>query len=179
VAVSKVAFLGDSITRGTYLNYSAPYKYTSYANRFREIYNNTEIQAIDGYTTQYWIKKLPEVETKYDVVFVMLGVNDSGQGLSPEGYISNLKQIKSLLGCRVVFFTPTPLYYVWEEQNKIISSYANAIKTEFPDSHIDLTKITFEKADYFSDDAHLLDSGHMKVFTCLMDYVNLHFTILP
>lgn len=179
VAVSKIAFIGDSITRGTYCNYSTPYKYTSYANRFKQSYSNTDIQAIDGSTTQYWIEKLPEVKTKYDLVIVMLGVNDSGLKLSPESYISNLKQIKNLLGCRVIFISPTPLYSYWEEQNKIISSYANAIKTEFPDTYIDLTKLTFTKADYFSDDVHLLDSGHTKIFNKLMDYVNLHFILSP
>ena len=109
--------------------------------------------------------------------FVMLGVNDEGQSVTPSQYIANLKQIKLLLGGDVTFITPTPFTSGYVDKNAVITAYSNAIKTEFPGRYVDLTEVTFQQGDYCADGVHLLDGGHIKIAAKVMDFINAHYEI--
>lgn len=177
VTAADIAFIGDSITLGTFINYSG-HSYTSYANRIKETYSAVENLAVDNTTTQYWTAYLPTLGIKPALVFIMLGVND-GQSISTDEYIANLKKIKNLFGtAEVIFITPTPFSPGFVAWNMVITDYSNAIKAEFPGAHIDLTTISFVDSDYI-DGVHMWDSGQNKIYRKVTEFISLHYRIRP
>ena len=90
--------LGDSYTIGESVpaGQSFPYQLVSELNKQKHILNNPEIIATTGWTTDELIDAILRSDVsdkKYDLVTLLIGVNDQYRGLSQENYKAKFQQI--------------------------------------------------------------------------------------
>lgn len=151
----RVVMIGDSLTRGTYGNFGAT-KYVSYANRLARERSEVLVDALDGTTSAHWLQIFPGQALRPDIAFVMLGTNDARDPVPPGEVVANLKKLREMIGCKVIFLTP-PIN-LDQRWNVVLRQYAAAMKEAFGDDCLDLTTLNIS-ADAYFDGLHMLSKG--------------------
>jgi len=99
--MSKIVFLGDSITRG--ISYGGVTLPQTFAKLIGELngytYDDIINAGVNGDTSAQALERLPALLTEYSpvVVSVMIGINDYRAGLTPEESGTNIEAIIGLI----------------------------------------------------------------------------------
>ena len=175
-----ILFVGDSITDGYELD-----KFYSYDNKL--LINS----GIGGYKTTNIINRFRNLVEQYNPskLFLMIGTNDIGSGMSKEDIVNNIKKIISMIkekkpNTKIYLETIYPVNNDKRKQdkrrnNKIISDINNELKkycknndVYFIDiySHL-VDEFNTLKAEYTDDGLHLNDLGYEEVTKVLKPYI--------
>lgn len=176
-----VLFVGDSITDGYELN-----KYYNYDNKL--LINS----GIGGYKTTNIIKRFRNLVEQYNSnkLFLMIGTNDIGSGVSKEEIVNNIKKIISMIkekkpNTKIYLETIYPVNNNKRKQdnmrnNKIISDINNELKEYCENSDIYFIDVyshlvdesNMLKDEYTGDGLHLNNLGYEEVTKVLKPYID-------
>ena len=176
-----ILFVGDSITDGYELN-----KYYNYDNKL--LINS----GIGGYKTTNIIKRFRNLVEQYNSnkLFLMIGTNDIGSGVSKEEIVNNIKKIISMIkekkpNTKIYLETIYPVNNNKRKQdnmrnNKIISDINNELKEYCENSDIYFIDVyshlvdesNMLKDEYTEDGLHLNNLGYEEVTKVLKPYID-------
>ena len=176
-----ILFVGDSITDGYELN-----KYYNYDNQL--LINS----GIGGYKTTNIIKRFRNLVEQYNSnkLFLMIGTNDIGSGVSKEEIVNNIKKIISMIkekkpNTKIYLETIYPVNNNKRKQdnmrnNKIISDINNELKEYCENSDIYFIDVyshlvdesNMLKDEYTEDGLHLNNLGYEEVTKVLKTYID-------
>ncbi len=176
-----ILFVGDSITDGYELN-----KYYNYDNKL--LINS----GIGGYKTTNIIKRFRNLVEQYNSnkLFLMIGTNDIGSGVSKEEIVNNIKKIISMIkekkpNTKIYLETIYPVNNNKRKQdnmrnNKIISDINNELKEYCENSDIYFIDVyshlvdesNMLKDEYTGDGLHLNNLGYEEVTKVLKPYID-------
>ncbi|MEG0025695.1 MAG: GDSL-type esterase/lipase family protein [Bacilli bacterium] len=176
---NSIVFLGDSIT---------------YLYPLEEFYKDKNIinSGISGYKTIDILKHLDNMVNKYNPtkVFLLIGTNDMGQGISNDSILKNIKQIVANIDKKNTKIYIESIYPI-NENKKNYFSYKNKTNKNIQKLNIKLKKyctlnnivyidVYNELLDkkgnmalkYTKDGLHLTNEGYKKVTEILLPYIN-------
>ena len=176
-----ILFVGDSITDGYELN-----TYYNYDNKL--LINS----GIGGYKTTNIIKRFRNLVEQYNSnkLFLMIGTNDIGSGVSKEEIVNNIKKIISMIkekkpNTKIYLETIYPVNNNKRKQdnmrnNKIISDINNELKEYCENSDIYFIDVyshlvdesNMLKDEYTEDGLHLNNLGYEEVTKVLKPYID-------
>ncbi len=108
-------FLGDSITHGAFHTLGGRDYTELFKERVRWELNRRKDMVLNmgmsGFTSGDLVAELPFILQNYrpDIVFIMIGTNDAGRGVTTADFQHNLEKTCGLLdpvGCRIIWQTP-------------------------------------------------------------------------
>ena len=161
--IIRIVMLGDSITARA--NWRNLLSRTDVANR-----------SVGGDTTKGFINRLSDIyELSPEICFIMVGINDLGQGLSVSKVFMNYTEIlKELKNKGITPIIQSTLYYSkkkpnWslinnkvDDLNKLLKEYALKEGIIFIDVNNELSRGGALDSIYTPGGAHLLCNGYIK-----------------
>lgn len=158
-STAKNLMIGDSITE--WVDWCELFPERSILNR-----------GISGDTTYGVLKRIDNLlSTKPDKAFIMLGVNDIGQGTQAEQILENYIEIISILQSnKIIPVIQSTLYasgpyedrnYEIKKLNQKLAGYAKKQNIEFIDLNEDLSKNEILKNEFTFDGLHLNGAGYI------------------
>ncbi|WP_421920740.1 GDSL-type esterase/lipase family protein [Marinifilum sp.] len=167
----KIAFLGDSLT---------------YAGRWEDFYPDHEISnhGIPGEKSNEILMRLPEVlDENPDQIFLMMGINDLGDGIEPRAIINNfsklIAQVKNETTGKLVMQSLLPVNFEMyasnvfdslkiRDINSLLKTMSIQENVTFVDLYPSFSTYSYDliKA-YTYDGLHLNDAGYRLWRNCL------------
>lgn len=167
----KIAFLGDSLT---------------YAGRWRDFFSNHEVynHGVTGEKSNEILMRLPAVlDQKNDLLFLMMGVNDLGEGIEPSAIIENFSRlilkVKNETGSKLVIQSLLPVNFEMfpssvfdsakiRDINSLLKSLCEEEKVTFVNLYPSFSTYSNElMKEYTYDGLHLNDAGYRVWKNCL------------
>ncbi len=181
----KILCYGDSITYGYEVNLlkddqvPAPYPFALEKILKKKLSKSKAIKVLNkgynGWTSQDAYENFEEVlgNKKYDIVFIMFGINDVNQYYMVDEYIENIKNILEILKKKKiepVLLTPTPTLYFAEEvrhYSDTLLKFAKSNNIKVIDMHYEIENLLktkkIEKQIYLPDNIHFATENYKDI----------------
>jgi len=175
IAIMKIAFLGDSLT---------------YAGRWEDFFPKHEVynHGVPGEKSNEILMRLPAVlDQKNDQIFLMMGVNDLGDGIESNAIVENfsklIEQVGKVGNVKLVVQSVLPVNFqlfstgVFDSEkirdiNKLLKSLCEEENITFVDLYPSFSTYFDElMREYTYDGLHLNDAGYRVWKNCLQSEI--------